>query len=148
MSTTGVTEQQKPTYINPDEQVEIATSTQPATDVASPVEVEQSPKNEEEEYFPLNTYTYEQEEVVEEILKIFPDAPIMVEVARCESNLNPNADRKGIDGGLFQINQVHLSRLATLGLDRYDLHDNIAYARMLYDESGLKPWYMSKHCWG
>jgi len=85
--------------------------------------------------------------VKQEILKVFPDAPIMVEVARCESNLDPKADRKGIDGGLFQINQIHSRELEKFGLDRYDLHDNLAYARMLYDQSGLGPWYMSKHCW-
>lgn len=87
------------------------------------------------------------EYVKQEILKVFPDAPIMVEVARCESNLNPKADRNGIDGGLFQINQIHSKELEKFGLDRYDLHDNLAYARMLYDQSGLGPWYMSKHCW-
>lgn len=86
--------------------------------------------------------------VIEQILKVFPDAPIMVEVAKCESNLNPAADRKGIDGGLLQINQIHLPTLSELGLDRYDLHDNLTYARILYDQSGLGPWYMSKHCWG
>lgn len=86
--------------------------------------------------------------VVEEILKVFPDAPIMVEVARCESNLNPAADRKGIDGGLFQINQIHLPKLNELGLDRYDLQDNLTYARLLFDQAGLQPWYMSEHCWG
>lgn len=87
------------------------------------------------------------EYVKQEILKVFPDAPIMVEVARCESNLDPKADRKGIDGGLFQINQIHSRELEKLGLDRYDLHDNLAYARKLYDQSGLGPWYMSQHCW-
>lgn len=87
--------------------------------------------------------------VVEAILEVFPDAPIMVEVARCESNLNPLADRenRNVDVGLFQINQVHLERLSSLGLDRRDIDDNLAYAKMLYNESGLQPWYMSEHCW-
>lgn len=87
--------------------------------------------------------------IEEEILRAFPDAPIMVEVARCESGLDPLADREGrnVDVGLFQINQVHLPRLAELGFERRNLHDNIAYARMLYDWNGLNDWNMSRHCW-
>lgn len=88
-------------------------------------------------------------DVVDKIITAFPDAPIMVWVAKCESELNPTADRANlnVDVGLFQINQVHLSRLNSLGMDRRNVDDNIAYARMLYNESGLGPWYMSKHCW-
>jgi hypothetical protein len=87
--------------------------------------------------------------IEEEILRVFPDAPIMVEVARCESQLDPLADRehRNVDVGLFQINQVHLPKLAELGLDRRNLHDNLTYARMLYDWNGLNDWYMSRNCW-
>lgn len=94
-------------------------------------------------------YSLSEQQVVDEILKVFPDAPIMVHVARCESGLDPLADRAGknVDVGLFQINQVHLDRLSVLGLDRRDLHDNLTYARMLYDARGLGDWYMSEHCW-
>jgi len=93
---------------------------------------------------------YSKEEVRMKILETFPNAPIMVKVAACESGLNPLADRGGlnVDVGLFQINQVHLDRLNELGLDRRDIDDNLKYARMLYDEQGLDPWYMSEHCWG
>lgn len=94
----------------------------------------------------LTALAGEDQYVIDEILKLFP--PIMVEVARCESGLNPKADRKGIDGGLYQLNQVHLPQLNKLGLDRYELHDNLTYAKILYDSSGLSPWNMSKHCWG
>lgn len=89
----------------------------------------------------------ESQEVIDAIVNTFPEAPIMVEIARCESGLNPSADRKGIDGGLFQINQVHLPALEQHGLDRYDLQDNLTYSRMLYDSQALSPWYMSEHCW-
>lgn len=128
-----VSEKQEPTYSPEVEQVNTATTTQPIV----------------AEVIATTTMTYE-EYVIEEILKVFPDAPIMVTVARCESGLNPLADRSNlnVDVGLFQINQVHKARLAQLGLDRRNLHDNLTYARMLYDESGLGPWYMSKHCWG
>ncbi len=89
-------------------------------------------------------------EVEAKILKAFPDAPIMLEVARCESGLDPLADREhlNVDVGLFQINQVHLVRLNELGLERRNIDDNITYARLLYDGSGLSAWYMSKDCWG
>jgi len=88
-------------------------------------------------------------DVVDKIITAFPDAPIMVWVAICESELNPTADRANlnVDVGLFQINQVHLPELNRLGLDRRNVDDNIAYAKILYNESGLGPWYMSKHCW-
>lgn len=87
--------------------------------------------------------------VEEKILKAFPDVPIMVEVARCESQLDPLADRGNlnVDVGLFQINQVHLATLEKLGLDRRDIDDNITYAKMLYESSGLDAWYMSRDCW-
>ena len=40
-----------------------------------------------------------------------------------------------------------IDKLNELGLDRYNIDDNLTYARMLYDNGGLGPWYMSKHCW-
>lgn len=90
----------------------------------------------------------ESQEVIDAIIKTFPDEPVMVEIARCESRLDPSADRRGIDGGLFQINQVHLTTLKKLGLDRYNLQDNLAYTKILYNQSGLNPWLMSRYCWG
>lgn len=132
---------QESTYSPIDEQLLAATSTH--------INTKEQPKIVELEYQPQREYTLEQIKVVLEILKVFPDAPIMVEVARCESGLDPSADRQnlGVDVGVFQINQVHKAELNRLGLDKWDLHDNLAYARILYDQSGLGPWYMSKHCW-
>lgn len=88
----------------------------------------------------------ETEKIQRLITETFPDAPIMIEIARCESGFR-NVPSKTGDFGVFQINQVHLHRLAELGLDRTKIEDNIKYARMLYDEKGTQPWYMSKHCW-
>lgn len=90
----------------------------------------------------------ESQEVIDAIIKTFPDEPVMVEIARCESKLNPSADRLGIDGGLFQINQVHLATLKKLGLDRYNLQDNLTYTKILHSQAGLTPWNMSRYCWG
>ena len=87
----------------------------------------------------------EEQEVIDAILKIFP--PIMVEVARCESGLRPEANRVGVDLGLFQINQIHLPEVERLGLDRLILEDNLTFANILYSTQGLNPWYMSEHCW-
>lgn len=155
-----VTEPQGPTYSPEVGETESLTTTQPDLDrsLTSSEEVVLIPSKETEVVIQVVPVTIprvqpEQEYVVRKILETFPDAPIMVYVAMCESGLDPLADRitydgrTGIDVGLFQINQVHLNRLNQLGLDRYDLYDNLTYARMLYDESGLRPWHMSKHCW-
>ena len=100
-----------------------------------------------------NTIVYAQVEepkvelsIEEKIREEFKDAPIMVEVARCESQFR-NVQSKTGDSGPLQINQVHLPTLKKLGLDRENVDDNIAFARILYTESGLKPWENSKHCW-
>lgn len=137
-----------PTYI-PD-RVQEVTVTQPSEGISEPEKIEE----EEVEQYPntsVRTYALkgERQEVVDAILAAFPEAPIMLEVARCESNLKPNADRSNlsVDVGLFQINQVHLPSLEKLGLDRRDMHDNIAYSRILFDRNGLGDWYMSEHCW-
>jgi len=146
-SIAGVTELQGSTYSPEVERTESATTTQPdvststAKDMAtSSVDIhEVSPVP-----IPLG-----KEHIAEEILEVFPEAPIMLAVAKCESGFKPLADRdnRNVDVGLFQINQVHLDRLNELGLDRRDLQDNLTYARMLYDERGLGHWYMSEHCW-
>lgn len=135
-----VRELQEPTYTPTDEQIIAATSTR---------NLEQRAIKVMEAYLPQREYTLEQVDVVIKILEIFPDEPVMVSIAFCESGLNPTADREslGVDVGLFQINQVHNHELNRLGLDRLDLTDNITYAKILYDQTGLQPWYMSRHCW-
>jgi hypothetical protein len=86
--------------------------------------------------------------VEEKIRETFPEAPdLMVKVATCESGMKNVPGLLSDDGGIFQINQVHLERLKALGLDRFNIDDNIMFARMLYDERGLTPWNNSKYCW-
>lgn len=91
------------------------------------------------------------ERVKQEIEKVFPDAPIMKEVARCESGFKPNAynpTNNSNDSGVMQISQkYHGKRMRELGLDPFDVQDNLAFARILYDEQGLAPWKWSKPCW-
>lgn len=95
--------------------------------------------------------SYTKERVKELIAETFADAPIMQEVARCESGFLQHAynpTNNSHDGGVFQISQkYHGKRMEKLGLDPYDVKDNIAYARILYDEQGLAPWVWSKPCW-
>lgn len=77
----------------------------------------------------------------------FKDAPIMVEVARCESGFKNVPSPTG-DFGPYQVNQVHLKTLAEMELDRTKVEDNIKYARYLYMKNGLRDWQNSKGCWG
>lgn len=95
--------------------------------------------------------SYSKERVQELIKEAFPDAPIMLKVAACESGFLQHAynpTNGSHDGGVFQISQkYHGQRMEKLGLDPYDVKDNIAYARILYDQNGLRDWSASKHCW-
>jgi hypothetical protein len=65
-------------------------------------------------------------------------------VARCESSLNPYAvSSGGGNHGLFQINTVHRSLVASMGYSWsqiYDPYVNSAVARHIYNESGWSPW--------
>jgi hypothetical protein len=86
----------------------------------------------------------------------FADAPILVDVARCESNFkhfddNGKVVRGRVDAadiGLMQINERFQGETAKkLGMDIYTVEGNIAYAKHLYDEQGIKPWMASSKCW-
>lgn len=85
------------------------------------------------------------------------DAPVMAEVAACESHFrHANADGNVIRGvansrdvGVMQINEDYHAATATeLGLDLHSLSDNLAYARRLYERQGTQPWKASQPCWG
>ena len=77
---------------------------------------------------------------------MFPEDPqTALAVAQCESGFKQSAyNDKNVtptyDSGIFQINSVHQKRLDELGLDKWNVEDNIRFARMLYDESGWQPW--------
>ena len=86
----------------------------------------------------------------------FADIPIMKKVAACESHyrqFNSSGDvQRGevnhYDVGVMQINELyHAKEAKALGLDLYDLDDNVAFARHLYEKSGTKPWNSSSPCW-
>jgi len=46
-----------------------------------------------------------------------------------------------IDVGIAQLNEVHFPRMRKMELDPYIKEDNIAFAKILYEEEGLEPWY-------
>jgi hypothetical protein len=84
------------------------------------------------------------------IKEAFPEDPhTAVAIANCESGLKPNAfnpsNKNGTtDGGLFQLNSTHYPRMERLGLDPWNVHDNIEFARILYKESGWHPWVCAR----
>ena len=86
----------------------------------------------------------------------FKQYPILVEVARCESEFRQyNTDGSVLRGravradvGVMQVNErYHLERSLQKGMDIYTLRGNLAYAKFLYEEQGLKPWMSSSPCW-
>ena len=86
----------------------------------------------------------------------FADTPILVDIARCESNFRQFDDNGNIvrgrvnpeDIGLLQINEKYQGATAKkLGLDIYTIEGNIAYAKHLYEEQGTQPWVYSSKCW-
>ncbi len=96
-------------------------------------------------------------DLARQIRALFPDAPIMVRVAMCESGLvhMENGDLKrgyadGLDAGVFQVRlPVHGREMHRLGLSPYRLDEYLVYVRHLFDTQGLKPWESSRRrCWG
>lgn len=97
-------------------------------------------------------------DVGQEVEAYFRDIPILAEIAWCESRYTHMDPTTGVvlrgivnssDIGVMQINlYYHEERAETLGLDLFDLSDNMAYARKLYEEQGTQPWSASRACWG
>lgn len=67
-----------------------------------------------------------------------------VEVARCESGLNPGAvSPGGGNWGLFQINKVHAGRVSGMGFawgDMLQSWENAQVAADLWAQAGWSPW--------
>ncbi len=95
-------------------------------------------------------------QTVKEYVEIyFADAPVMIDIARCESQFrqfdkkgnvvkNPNSTAMGI----FQImSSLHKDTAADMGMDILSIQGNLEYARYLYEKEGTKPWNASKACW-
>lgn len=101
--------------------------------------------------------------IEKKILETFPDAPVMLIVAYCESGvrtktgctgpINPNANNPNSTAyGVFQILEGTWRDHGCAG-DRGNADDNIACARKVYDASveagyaGLRPWKASESGW-
>jgi hypothetical protein len=87
--------------------------------------------------------------IVEDSVRFyFADAPIMIDVARCETKFKQYTPDGSAyyDGthtyiGVFQINEkIHTPRALGMGLNIATLDGNLAYARYLYNTSGTNPW--------
>ena len=94
--------------------------------------------------------------VEDAVREYFEDIPVMIEVARCESEFRQfNADgsvlRGGWAGGMVGIFQffesIHTAQAKGLGHDLLTLEGNLAYARHLYAQSGTTPWNSARSCW-
>lgn len=97
-------------------------------------------------------YDWTRERIEQEVLAVFPDAPIMLKVVQCESEYKldaHNPTNNSHDRGLLQISdKYHKAEWTKLGFtDMNDPIQNLAYGRVLYDEQGLAPWIWSKPCW-
>lgn len=85
----------------------------------------------------------------------FADIPVMIEIARCESEFTqfgksgkPLHGGTGTMIGLFQISEILHGDIADrFGWDIDTPQGNMAYARYLYEQSDTRPWLASKHCW-
>ena len=94
--------------------------------------------------------------VEEYIRNYFSDIPIMIEIARCESQFR-QYDKSGkvlrgvvndLDRGVMQINEYyHNETSVKLGYDILTTEGNTAYARALFEKYGVKPWSSSSRCW-
>ena len=106
----------------------------------------------------INPQPFNQAQTVEEYVRdYFADAPVMVAVAKCESQFRQSdkdgkilKNPKSTAIGTFQIMaSIHQTPAAEkLGLDITTIEGNAAYARYLYEKKGTQPWNASKACWG
>lgn len=99
----------------------------------------------------------EQSAAIEAYLrKAYAGEPVLVEIARCESNFRQyGPDGRALRGrvnsrdiGVMQINEKYQGPQAKeLGLDIYSVAGNAAYAKILYEKEGTAPWISSSKCW-
>lgn len=87
---------------------------------------------------------WSEDRIIEEIKKTFPEHPdLMVEIAKCESRLNPNAVGPTNDYGLLQIHDPSWGSVAEeKGLKDYktDVLENLVLAKHIYETQGLSAW--------
>lgn len=98
---------------------------------------------------------YNRDHIKARVEAFFPDLPVMVAIADCESEFRQfDYDTTLLRGGggtvigIFQINEsIHQPVARSRGLDISTIDGNILYARYLYEEDGIYPWLSSFPCW-
>jgi len=122
-----------------------------------PVVVEQYVKVIPREVKIETSIEWSESRIEEQIRKVFWEEPdLAVAIAKCEGITNGKLDPFAFnptngsdDKGIFQISTLHHGvRVEELGLDMFDVQDNLTYAKILFDSQGTQPWSASKHCWG
>jgi hypothetical protein len=83
------------------------------------------------------------------VREYFVTAPVMIEIAKCESKFRQFTDagnvlRGGGSAGMIGIFQfyevIHKSAAMALGFDIETVEGNIGYAKYVYDREGTRPW--------
>ena len=95
------------------------------------------------------------DDVESRVRAYFADAPIMISIAKCESEFRQFGASGALHGGagramvgVFQVHSdVHADFALSKGMDIYTLEGNLAYARYLYEREGTRPWLSSFPCW-
>ena len=99
---------------------------------------------------PLNS-----DDVEAQVRQDFADVPVMIKIAKCESNFrqfdefgNPLFGGTGGMVGVFQeAAAIHGDTASSLGFNIDTLDGNLGYARYLYETQGTTPWRGSAACW-
>lgn len=92
--------------------------------------------------------TVEASEMRELVKSYFPENPVMWRIIEAESQFNPRAQNpNSTAAGLAQILVGTFSAYGCTG-DRYDPHDNLRCAKIIYEKDGTRPWNASKSVWG
>lgn len=95
-------------------------------------------------------------EVEAYVRKEYADTPILIEIARCESNFHQfNEDGVVVRGrvnkddvGVMQINEhYHADTAIAKDMNLYTTEGNVAFGRYLYEKYGTSPWNSSSKCW-
>jgi hypothetical protein len=90
------------------------------------------------------------------VREFFKDTPVMIEIARCESNFRQFTDagnvlRGGSASGMVGVFQffesIHDVPAKALGFDLTTLEGNLGYAKHLHKEQGTTPWEQARSCW-
>ena len=83
----------------------------------------------------------------ERIIRDYARDPfVMRAIAWCESRFDPDAEGPTDDHGLFQITSTTWRDFKCRG-NPYNSRENTECANRIFEESGLKRWWASSHCW-